>query len=416
MLVLVVACTGTPGPTSTGTAGTPTGTPSTGTPGTSPTDVPSTSAPTTTGSPDTSPGTSPDASPTTSPDTSPGTSPGTGQPGGTLIAGEWQTPANLHPFYSNTFTTSKAVSPIFNGFISVNNEGEYIPDLAAEMPTLEVLDPEGDDACAVPRPEGNEDPCFTITVTMQPDLQWSDGEPLTVQDFVDTYNWALESAVAGTGCSGCGAFILLLPETDLTLPLEEQYAQANQYVQGFDVSDDELTLTVNFQRKYAGWQGWIGTVLLPGHHLETIPIAEGPESFPFGPGAETWPASGPFKIAAVAPDGIDYVPNETSHTPPLLEAFRYRYFGSKDGMIAAWLNGEVDYIDNMTAADFPALQAVDPSVGTAELHSAWQYEHLDLNGASADVGLDDPSVRNAVHQAIDKEDLWNVLFPGYPFE
>jgi peptide/nickel transport system substrate-binding protein len=85
-------------------------------------------------------------------------------------------------------------------------------------------------------------------------------------------------------------------------------------------------------------------------------------------------------------------------------------------MIAAWLNGEVDFIDNMTAADFPALQNVDPSIGVAELHSAWQYEHLDLNNASEDVGLNQVEVRNAVHQAINKEDLWNVLFPGYPFE
>jgi peptide/nickel transport system substrate-binding protein len=407
MLVVVMACTATPQATPTGTTGTPTDPPATGTPTTGPTGSPDESP---TGSPDESPTGSPDESPTSSPDQSPST-------GGTLIAGEWQTPDTLHPFYSNTFTTSKAVSPIFNGFITINNEGEWIPDLATEVPTVEVLDPEGTGACAVPRPDDAEGPCFTITVSIPAGLTWSDGDDLTVQDFVDTYNWALESAKAGAGCSGCGAFVVLLPETDLEAPLEEQYAQENQYVQGFDVSEDGLTLTVNFQRKYAGWLAWIATVILPMHYVnETFTIEEGPESFPFGPGAENWPASGPFKIAAVATDGIDYVRNDASHTPPMLDAFRYRYFGSKDGMIAAWLNGEVDFIDNMTQADYPALQGVDPSVGTAELHSAWQYEHLDLQTAHSEVGLDNPAVRNAIHQLIDKEDLWNVLFPGYPYE
>jgi peptide/nickel transport system substrate-binding protein len=399
-VLVVAACQGTPTTTPTGTA--PATTPPTGT--ATPT------GPSPTGSVEPSPTGSVEPSPT-------GTG---GGPGGTLIAGEWQTPANLHPYFSNTFTTSKAVSPVFDGFISVNNEGQYYPVLATEVPGpdnggLVVHDPEGDAECALERP-ADAGPCFSITVNMKSGLVWSDGDDLTVQDFIDTYQWALDTAISGVGCSGCGGIVLLLPETDLTLPLEEQYAQENQYVMAMTPSADGLSLTIDFQRKYAGWLGWVGYTVLPSHYLSTIEIADGPTSFPFGPGAENWPASGPFKIVAVGSDSIDYEANPSSHTPPLLDAFRYRYFASKDGMITAWLNGEVDFIDDMTQADYPALQQVDPSVGTAELHSAWQYEHLDLNVSHEDVGLDSTLVRNAIHQLIDKEDLWNVLFPGYPFE
>jgi peptide/nickel transport system substrate-binding protein len=394
-LALVIgACTQTPVATPTGTAAGPTGTPVATTPG--PTDTGTT--------PTDTPGPTDSATPEPTGSTT----------GGTLIAGEWQTPANLHPYFSNTFTTSKAVSPVFDGFISVNNEGEYYPVLATEVPVVVVSD--NADNCAIPRPASADGPCFSVTVNMKPGLVWSDGDDLTVQDFIDTYNWALETAISGVGCSGCGGIVLLLPETDLTLTPEEQYAQENQYVMAMTPSADGLSVTIDFQRKYAGWLGWVGYTILPSHYLTAIAGEIQAESFPFGPGAENWPASGPFKIVAVGTDSIDYEANPTSHTPPMLDAFRYRYFASKDGMITAWLNGEVDFIDDMTQADYPALQNVDPAVGTAELHSAWQYEHLDLNGSSADVGLDQPEVRNAVHQAIDKEALWNVLFPGYPFE
>ena len=130
------------------------------------------------------------------------------------------------------------------------------------------------------------------------------------------------------------------------------------------------------------------------------------------------PASGPFMFESASSQGIDYVPNPnfTAFEGPNLESLGYRYFGTKDGMISSFLTGEIDFIDNMTQADYNAIANVAPDIGRAELHSAWQYEHLDINTANADVGLDNPDVRQAIHHAINKEDLWNVLFPGSPFE
>jgi peptide/nickel transport system substrate-binding protein len=66
----------------------------------------------------------------------------------------------------------------------------------------------------------------------------------------------------------------------------------------------------------------------------------------------------------------------------------------------------------MTQADFPAVNAVDPSIGRAESDSAWQYEHFDLQNAHSNVGLDDVNVRTAIAMAVDKQDMLNVLFPG----
>jgi peptide/nickel transport system substrate-binding protein len=95
-----------------------------------------------------------------------------------------------------------------------------------------------------------------------------------------------------------------------------------------------------------------------------------------------------------------------------LDALRLRFFGSKDGLITAFLNGEVDLALNMTQADFPAISGVDPSIGKAVLDQVYQYEHVDIQLKHKDKGLDDVNVRKAIALAIDKKAILDVLFPG----
>jgi peptide/nickel transport system substrate-binding protein len=126
------------------------------------------------------------------------------------------------------------------------------------------------------------------------------------------------------------------------------------------------------------------------------------------------PVNGPFLIAAASSEGIDYVPNPlwTADTGPYLDQLRLRFYGSKDGVFTAFLNGEIDVTLNTTMADVKALQSVDPSIGRAQVDDSWMYEHLDFNHEATDVGLDDPMVREALRLAIDKQQLIDVLFPG----
>ncbi|MBX3031323.1 MAG: peptide ABC transporter substrate-binding protein [Chloroflexi bacterium] len=333
---------------------------------------------------------------------------------GTIVVGEWQTPLTLQPYYSNIFVTSKALSPSLLGLLAIDNEGQWIANLAAEIPSIEnggvVVDEDGGG--------------FTLTLSMKPGLTWSDGQPLTMHDFAFTYDWLVENAIAGAGCLGCGTYVPLLPGTptvqedgETPVPLEEQYALANRYIQDITVSDDGLSATVTWQRKFAGWLGWGAFPILPKHYFENVPAEDGPTSMPVGPGIENIPWSGPFVITSASAEGIDYAPNPEyrAGNAPQLEGLRYRFFGSKDGMIQSFLAGEVDLIDNMTQADYAAIASVDPAIGRAEVHPAWQYEHLDINTSRSNVGLDDPNVRKAILQGIDKEDLWNTLFPGTPY-
>jgi peptide/nickel transport system substrate-binding protein len=119
-------------------------------------------------------------------------------------------------------------------------------------------------------------------------------------------------------------------------------------------------------------------------------------------------------ITGSSSDGIDYAPNPEYNASdgPYLDGLRYQFYGSKDGMIAAFLAGELDLAFDMTQADYPAVAQVDPAIGRADIDPQWGYEHLDLNFMSTDVGLDDPLVRQAIAHAVDKERISSVLFPG----
>jgi peptide/nickel transport system substrate-binding protein len=314
-------------------------------------------------------------------------------PGGTLVMGEWQPPDNLNPFYSTSFTTIEAVDPVLRGFLNITQDGKYLADLASEVPTLE----NGDVVI-------NADGSFTVTVKLRAGLQWSDGKPLTMNDFKATWTWANDKAQ--TGCTSCP---IGYPE-----------------ISSIDVSSDGLTGTLHFKEPYAGWLGFLTGAFFQSDWLGSFAVADSSKQMPNSSAVASVPFSGPFMITNASKTEIDYAPNPNWHGgvdlalggtahAPYLAGLKFQFFDTKDGMIAAFKSGSIDLAFDMTQADYPAIQSVDPTVGTAELQPAWQYEHLDLNNDPTHArgnGLWDPAVRKGIAEAINKPDLIAAAFPG----
>jgi peptide/nickel transport system substrate-binding protein len=339
-------------------------------------------------------------------ETTPGTEPtpsGGGTPGGTLIIGEWQTPETINPYVSSAWVTQQAAMPVLASLTRIDATGAWYPYLLSEMP---VATEDGDG--------------FTLTMTVKPGLVWSDGEALDANDIAYTYDWAVSVAEADVGCGGCGGLALRLPD------------DSDYYVSSHEVSADGMSITFNWRQKYAGWIAWASFTVLPEQFFGTIAPADVVGSMPLSPILADVPASGPFTFVDASEAGIEYARNDsfTAFEPALLDGLRRQYFGDKNGMIAAFLTGEVDQISNMTQIDYDAIKGVTPDIGRAELIAAWQYEHLDINSGNGyvegrefpagfvppqDMDLNVPEVRQAIHSAINKEDLWNTLFPGHPY-
>jgi peptide/nickel transport system substrate-binding protein len=410
-LLFVAACTGTNPTTAPTTQAPAASTPpaASGTPGTS-------------GSPSGSPAETPTGSAPTGSE-SPGTtgSPGAGVPDGHLVFAEWQPADQLNPYFSTAFTNLESYSPALRSLLTINEEGQWTADLATEVPSVEsgALVPNADapaDCTTTDAPTGT---CFTLKVTLKPGYSWSDGKPVTLNDFAKSYEKAAEWGAAGVGCSGCASFVPLLDSTiEDTAAL---YDVKNRYISDLTVAADGMSMDVTWQKNYAGWLGWASTAFLQSDWVSGIDAEAAQSAMPVGPGIELVPWNGPFKIVAASVDGIDYQRNDGwGGTKPQLATLHEAFFASKDGMITSFLTGEVDLAFDMTQADFDAVNAVSPDVGKAELDSAWQYEHFDLmsaggsrlGGKVANHGLDDVEVRTAIAMAVDKQDLVDVLFPG----
>ncbi|HEX5466443.1 MAG TPA: peptide ABC transporter substrate-binding protein [Candidatus Limnocylindrales bacterium] len=314
--------------------------------------------------------------------------PETGTPGNTIVVGEWEAPDTLNPFTTTAFATFEAISPIMRGFLTIDSDGKYIPDLAASIPTQE-------NGGVVANPDGKT---FDVKVTLKPNLKWSDGQPLTMNDFKFTVTYAQQKI---EGCSSCA---IGFPD-----------------ISSVDVSSDGLTGTIHFKDLYAGWLAFLTTSILPQHYFQNVAAADFPKSMPVDSTATKIPWSGPFMVSAASKSEIDYVPNPNwaggvgGPHAPYLAGLKFKFYGTKDGMIADFLSGNLDLALDMTQADYPAIQKVAPTVGTAELTPAWQYEHVDLNNDpdhKRGNGLWDPNVRKAIAMAINKDDLTAKVFPG----
>jgi peptide/nickel transport system substrate-binding protein len=328
-----------------------------------------------------------------------------GTTGGTVVIADWQIPDQLSYYHQNAFVNTQVISAAFDQLWDISSDFKYIPELAVSIPTIANgglrLDTEVTKEC----PKGTKGvPGFEIDLNMRPGLKWSDGEPLTLNDLKFTWQWIMDPAQTGLASGTVG--------WDL--------------IDRFDVAEDGLTATVHFCSGYAGIYGLFGSPIMPEHYLKDIPVENASSlAYPVGPGIENAVVSGPFKFASASPSAIELVRNDNWVSPwtgdhAYLDRVVYRFFdGAKDAMIAAFLAGELDVATDLLQGDYAAIQGVDPSIGIAKIEPAWEHEHFDMNQAGKGPGqghpaLTDPNVRMALAHAINKQELYETVYPGVP--
>jgi peptide/nickel transport system substrate-binding protein len=314
-----------------------------------------------------------------------------GTPGGKVIFSDWQAANQLNYYYSNAFANTQVIAATLRSLLVTSADGHWKPDLAAEPITFSnnvKTDPSGTG--------------FTVHIKIKPGLLWSDGKPLTTNDFKYTWEWVNDKDQVGVSPGG-------LDKVDKV-----------------EVSADGLEADYHFKEAYAGWLGTIGgSPPLPEHYMKTIPVKDAAaKSYPVSTAIGAAPVSGPFKYVTATADTVEMVRNDNwkgGDHPAYLDALTFKaYTDNKEGMIAAFLNGEIDVALDLVQADYAAIKDVNPATGKAIMEPAWLYEHFDMNQAGLGQGkghpaLQDQIVREAIAQAIDKKAMWETVFPGDPY-
>jgi len=116
-----------------------------------------------------------------------------GTDGGQLIIGDWQEANQFNPYYVGQVTEANVASAAWASLIVLTHDYRYAPDLATSVPTV---------ANGGVKAPGDGGDAMTVTWTLRPSLKWSDGEPLTCDDFKYAAEWVLDPDNVGVITTG----------------------------------------------------------------------------------------------------------------------------------------------------------------------------------------------------------------------
>lgn len=148
-----------------------------------------------------------------------------------------QEPDSLSPLYTTMWFSGITREFWLKGMWSFDENNQPVPELAAEIPSSENGGISADGK--------------TITYKLRDDIKWSDGEDLTAEDFVFTYDMIMSDKNVVNG----------------RYPYED-------YVTAVEAVDDH-TVKVSFSEPFAAWMTTIFTYVLPKHVLQPVFESEG---------------------------------------------------------------------------------------------------------------------------------------------
>jgi peptide/nickel transport system substrate-binding protein len=231
---------------------------------------------------------------------------------------------------------------------------------------------------------------------ISPDAVWSDGTPITADDFEFTWRANRSGDPADGGCP------------------------ANLSTTGFqDIAsvegsgDGNKTVTVTYAKPFADWKSVWGDGILPAHLMDNPdPVAlcqTITAGWPIDQGFPEGISGGPWQLA---PEGIDVGAQTLVLTPnpqwwgeaPKLQQLIIQNIGNDPTTAVQGIsNGEVGVIYPQPQLDLvDQIRDLEPNV-TSEVTFGLSFEHLDFN--TTDPHLGDLAVRQAITMALDRQQI-----------
>src|SRR5262245_22052152 len=226
--------------------------------------------------------------------------PAEGTDGGSIIVGDWQEANQFNPYYLSQVTEANVASAAWATLVVFTNDYRYAPDLATSVPTVD------NGGVAAPGEGGD---AMTVTWTLRDGLKWSDGEPLTCDDFKYAWEWVLDPDNVGVGTKS-----------------------SYEAISAVDCPSD-TEMIWHFPEIFEGYIT-LAVAPLPRHFLSEIPVADVVQGAGFRPDEiADMPVSGAFKFESVTPQQelrLVKNPNYTSFKtgqPAHLDNLIWKWYG-----------------------------------------------------------------------------------------
>lgn len=283
--------------------------------------------------------------------------------GGTVVFSDWEFPDTLNMLTAMAEVDLRIGGLVFASLWKLDPALRAYPDLVREVPTVE----NGDVQIA---PDGKS---MTVDVKLVPGLHWSDGEPLTADDVIFTWQAICDPALGAVAVNGFDRIRSMEKRSDAELIWTFGAATRGQCG---STTDGQTAVYAPYLQ--LGPVMWV----MPKHRLETLKRREWrTDRFFLAPDV----ASGPFTVSEVVPDDrITLAANPhyadgrsapgaypSRGTPayanhgPYLDKVVFKAYASKPAMLAGLKAGETDLGFHLSPADVADLKGMSGAAPVA---------------------------------------------------
>lgn len=273
-------------------------------------------------------------------------------------------------------TTEAFLTGLLYDFVLRLGQADYAvePEMLTEVPTVEN--------------GGISEDGLTWTFHFRDDLTWSDGEPVTAQDFKWTADYIIENKVSS-------------------------YIDGYRFTESIKAPDDHTIVWTTTRPSLApGWPGY--SIVLPSHIWGQLSDKEIKDfrNFP------NTVSSGPFELVDWEPGEFWRVEARDDYWQgtPNVDEIVFRVYNSEESVVQALIKGEIDSTTVATPNLFETVRdapGVGAAVTSAEAFHQMSFNLADDPSSTAHPAVLDPVVRQAVSWAIDKPTLVDRVLRGY---
>lgn len=292
------------------------------------------------------------------------------QYGGTVVVAYTAEPDTMNVY--STHLLADVQNCMIEGLLVPNQDMEYEPVLAKEVPTLE---------------NGliklTDDGKMIITYNLKENVKWHDGKPFTSADVKYTWEALLDEKFIAEGKDGVNDIEKIETPDDLTVVCYYKYPVA-----------DFATTLFTFG-------------IMPKH------ICEGTDLNEQTGYNVNLVGTGPFKFKEWKQgEYIEMVRNENYHeeSKPYLDGIIFKFIPDINTQLTQFKTGEVNFLIGMPFDMYEELKSIEGATVTPNQQNAWT--HIDFNFQNP--ALADKAVRQAINYAIDKNSIVEKLFYNIP--
>jgi peptide/nickel transport system substrate-binding protein len=284
--------------------------------------------------------------------------------GGTLSYASDQEQAGFNPNTAkdNLFALSSIVTGIYPSVFNIH------PDFTVQL-----------DSNFMDSAELTEEDPQTVVYKIKQEAVWSDGTPVTADDFIFWWENCNETNKKADCVSTTGY----------------------KDIESVKGSDGGKTVTTVYKNKFADWKSLFSQYIIPAHYGEK---QQGGWNTGFDKNPEKIPSAGPYIVDSYTPgQNLTLKRNDKYWGPKAhLDSIVFRYLPESTTQPAALQNNEVDMMYGQPQLDQVSIVKAIPDV-TSSISFGLQYEHLDFNTKNPQ--LADVAVRKAFATGLNLQEI-----------